>query len=173
MKNAISLAGFLLLACAQAYGQAPGASGLPVGDGAEIVAKACTQCHGLGLTVAMRDGRVGWQEMVDNMILRGAQVRPEEEKIVIDYLVENFGPSKGPMPSPKGAVLVLADGPGKAIVESHCTYCHDAGRITGVKRSKAEWEATVKQMVHWSGAAVTPEEIQTMTAYLTSQYGKK
>jgi cytochrome c5 len=174
-KNAIWPAAFLLFACAQAYGQAPGASAsaLPAGAGKEIVAKACTQCHGLGLTVAMRDGRVGWQEMVDNMILRGAQVRPDEEKIAIDYLVENFGPGKGPMVSPLGAVLALADAPGKAVVESHCTYCHDAGRITGVKRSKDEWEATVKQMMHWSGTPATPEEIQTMTTYLTAQYGKK
>jgi cytochrome c5 len=173
VKRAISLAGFLLIACAQTHGQAPGVNALPSGDGKDVIAKACTQCHSLGLTVAMRNGRVGWQEMVDNMILRGAQVRPDEEKITIDYLVENFGPGKGPMASPKGAVLTLAEGPGKAAVESHCTYCHDAGRITDVKRSKNEWEATVKQMTHWRGVAVTPEEIQTMTTYLSAQYGGK
>jgi cytochrome c5 len=173
MKSTIGYAVFLLVACGHAYGQAAGANALPAGDGKEVVAKACTQCHGLGLIVAMRDGRVGWQEMVDNMILRGAQVRPDEAKVTIDYLFENFGPSKGPMPSPQGAVLTLADGPGKAEVESRCTFCHDVGRITGTKRSKNEWEATVKQMMHWSGIPVTPKEIQTMTSYLTTQFGKK
>jgi cytochrome c5 len=173
MKGVIWLVGLLLVGCVQTYGQASGTSALPEGRGKQIVAKACTQCHGLGLTMAIRNGRVGWQEMVDNMILRGAQVRPDEEKTTIDYLVENFGPSKEPMPSPSGAVLTLADGPGKGVVESHCTFCHDAGRITGAKRSKVEWEETAKQMMHWSGAAVAADEIQTMTIYLSTQYGKK
>jgi hypothetical protein len=111
--------------------------------------------------------------MVDNMILRGAQVRPEEAKLTVDYLFDNFGPSKGPMTSPKGAVLTLPEGAGKPVIESHCMLCHDAGRITGENRSKAEWQETVEKMMHWGNIAVTPDEVQTMTAYLNTQYGKK
>jgi cytochrome c5 len=151
----------------------PGEATLPPGDAKEIVAKACNQCHGLAMIVTLRDGRVGWLELVDNMILRGAQVRPEEAKLTVDYLFDNFGLSKGPMTSPKGAVLILPEGAGRTEIESHCMLCHDAGRITGEHRTKAEWEATVGKMMHWGNISVTPDEIQTMTAYLNTQFGKK
>jgi hypothetical protein len=56
---------------------------LPDGDAKDVVATACTQCHSLKLIVVFRDGTVGWKEMVDNMILRGAQVRPAEVQPII------------------------------------------------------------------------------------------
>lgn len=181
LRRSVWIGALLLVPSAQIFAQNGGGAGrqpsgpatLPAGDAKEIVAKACNQCHGLAMIMTLRDGRVGWQEMVDNMILRGAQVRPEEANLTIDYLFENFGPSKAPMQSPKGTVLTLADGAGKTVIESHCMFCHDVGRITGVTRSKNEWEETVKRMMHRGNISVTPDEVQTMTAYLTAQYGKK
>jgi len=174
-KSALAIA-MLLSGATHVRAQIAGGQGavtLPPGDGKEVVAKACNQCHGLALIAVMRDGRVGWQEMVDNMILRGAQVKPDEAKVTIDYLFDNFGPSKGPMPSPKGSVLTLPEGAGKQTVESHCVICHDAGRLTGARRSATEWEGTVKQMMHWADIKVTPDEMKQMTSYLTTQFGKK
>src|SRR5690348_7055447 len=53
------------------YAQSP-ANALPAGNGKDLVAVACTQCHGLKLIMSLRDGPVGWRRFVDDMILRRA-----------------------------------------------------------------------------------------------------
>ena len=41
--------------------------------------------------MALRDGPVGWKILVDDMVLRGAQLGPQETATVIQYLSGNFG----------------------------------------------------------------------------------
>ena len=47
---------------------------LPQGEGRDIVAVACTQCHALTPILAGREGPAGWRKHVHNMVLRGAQL---------------------------------------------------------------------------------------------------
>ena len=49
------------------------ATTLPQGDGRDLAAVACSQCHTLNVLMAGRDGPVGWKNHVYNMVLRGAQ----------------------------------------------------------------------------------------------------
>jgi mono/diheme cytochrome c family protein len=156
------------------YGQGGGAggNGLPAGDGRDLVAVVCGQCHGVRTVTLLRDGPAGWKKTVDEMTLRGAQIQPQEMDKVIQYLSQNFGPGAGPMQSGlSGAVLPA--GPGQQLVQSHCTICHDAGRITGVQRSKEEWDGTVKNMMARVPNMAAPQDIQAMVSYLTAQFGKK
>jgi hypothetical protein len=60
------------------------ASALPPGEGRELVATACTQCHTLSVITAGRDGPVGWKKHVYNMVLRGTQLTPREADIALD-----------------------------------------------------------------------------------------
>ena len=50
------------------------ANALPPGDGRDLVATACTQCHALTVILAMRDGPIGWKRHVHHMVMRGAQL---------------------------------------------------------------------------------------------------
>src|SRR5262249_58840057 len=54
------------------------ASALPPGEGRDLVATACSQCHTLNVIMAGRDGPVGWKKHVYNMVLRGPQLTPRE-----------------------------------------------------------------------------------------------
>jgi len=169
--------GLFVLAVASGllYGQAPAAgagNGLPAGDGREFVAVACSQCHGLKTIMALRDGPVGWKILVDDMILRGAQLDPQEATTAIQYLSKNFGPAAGPMQVGKGEGQPLPSGPGQELVQTHCTVCHDLSRVTGSKRSNEEWSVTVNGMMAKVSGMATPNEIDTMTAYLAGQFGK-
>ena len=146
---------------------------LPPGDGRDLVIAACTQCHGLDEVVRLRDGAVGWKNVVDYMILRGAQLQPDEAEKVIHYLTISFGPGNNPMQSGAGAVVTLPNAPGRELVVSHCTACHDAGRITGANRTREEWDLTVRTMTAKANLAATPEETQAMVSYLFTQFGKK
>ena len=163
---------FFFVASMRAQAQSP-ANALPAGPGKDVVAVACTQCHGLKMIVALRDGPVGWKHFVDDMILRGAQLTPQEADTVSQYLAKSFGPGTSPMQSGLKTDPLPA-GDGAKLVESHCALCHDLGRITTVTRSKEEWNNTVSNMMARAGTNVaTQDEILTMASYLAANFGKK
>jgi cytochrome c5 len=168
---------FLLCFCGLLHAQEGGrAPALPEGDGKQLVATVCSQCHGLRQTQILRDGQNGWQETVNRMVLYGAQLTPAESVTVVHYLAVQLGPGTDPMrtgalPGTGAKEISLPAGPGKDLVQARCVLCHDLGRVVGSTRSKADWEAITNNMVD-RGLQATPADIQTMIAYLSAQFGK-
>jgi cytochrome c5 len=144
------------------------ASALPPGDGRDIVATACTQCHALTVILAMRDGPVGWKRHVYHMVLRGAQLTPREADTVLAYLNENFGPGQR---LPPQKPVALPAGPGKELVETRCTLCHDLERVTAAKRERREWDSVVANMLERYGVPA-PDEAHAIAGYLGANYGQ-
>jgi cytochrome c5 len=142
------------------------ASALPPGEGRELVATACTQCHTLSVITAGRDGPVGWKKHVYNMVLRGTQLTPREADTVIQYLITNFGPT-----APATTASALPSGPGKELVETRCAVCHNLERVTVVKRQKRDWETVVANMYERWGMSA-PDEVNAISAYLIAQFGR-
>ena len=141
------------------------ATTLPDGDGRDVIATACAQCHTLAVLMAGRDGPVGWKKHVYNMVLRGAQLTPRESDTVIQYLITHFGPG-----APAPATTPLPAGAGKELVETRCAVCHTLERVTIVKRQKRDWDTIVPNMYdRWGQSA--PDEVQAITAYLNAQFG--
>jgi cytochrome c5 len=165
----IALPGFCALAIVAATSPvfAQNANPLPPGDGRDIVAVACSQCHYLGTIAKIRDGAAGWRVYVNNMVLRGAQLTAPEIDKVVDYLALNLGPGAN---LPPAKPVALPDGHGKDLVETRCGLCHDLERVATIKRRKQDWPVIVANMVTW-GATATPEEAQTMTDYLAANFG--
>jgi cytochrome c5 len=147
--------------------QANAQGALPQGEGRDLVAVACTQCHALAPILAGREGPAGWKRHVHNMVLRGAQLSPSESETVIRYLATNFGPGAAP---PGKVAVTLPAGAGKELVETRCTLCHDLERVAVVKRPRQHWPAIVANMVA-RGATATPEEAGTIATYLAAQFG--
>ena len=166
----LSLLGALAALCVAAAtpAHAQTAMALPEGDGRDLVAVACSQCHALNTIMVGREGAAGWKRHVYNMVLRGAQLSPREADTVIQYLTANFGPST---PQPAAAKsIALPGGAGKELVEARCSTCHDLERVTIVKRQKRDWPFIVGNMVT-RGATATPDEAQQIAAYLVAQFG--
>jgi cytochrome c5 len=165
----IALPGLFALAIVAAASPsfAQNANPLPPGDGRDIVAVACSQCHYLGTIAKIRDGAAGWRVYVNNMVLRGAQLTAPEIDKVVDYLSLNLGPGAN---LPPAKPVALPDGHGKDLVETRCGLCHDLERVATIKRRKQDWPVIVANMVTW-GATATPEEAQTMTDYLAANFG--
>lgn len=155
-----------------------GAPTLPPGEGRELVTAACTQCHNLRATLMRRDGREGWERLVEDMVLRGAHLTPEETTTIVQYLVQNFGPGSRSAPSsaqgasPSETMISLPPGPGKELVETHCSLCHDLSRIVSQPRTRPEWERITKDMMA-RGAQATDQQVQTIVSYLAAQFGKE
>src|SRR5215470_15687499 len=90
---------------------------LPPGEGRDLMATACSQCHPLNVIRSMREGAEGWKRHVHNMVTRGAQLNAREADTVVAYLAANFGPTTPAAAAPLG----LPDGSGKDLVEARCT----------------------------------------------------
>jgi cytochrome c5 len=163
---ALALA-FAFIAAASPSRAQQNANPLPQGEGRELVAVACSQCHYLGTIAKIRNGTTGWRIFVNNMVLRGAQLNPSEVDKVVDYLARNLGPG---IDLPPAKPVALPDGHGKQLVETHCALCHDLERVATVKRSRQAWAPIVASMIAW-GAPATPEEAKTMTDYLAVNFG--
>jgi mono/diheme cytochrome c family protein len=167
------LGGFAALSLAAAAPlHAQTAPALPPGEGRDLVAVACTQCHGLNTIVQIRDGAAGWRQFVNYMIMKGAQVSDREVDTVVQYLTANFGPNSplaaGATPA---ALAPLPSGPGKELVEARCVTCHDLLRIVASRRPKSDWDGIVANMIN-RGATATPDERQTIVSYLATQLGE-
>jgi cytochrome c5 len=166
-KIVVGVVGFLLQA-------SPGpclaqvADPLPQGDGHDLVAVACSQCHFLSTIAKIRDGAPGWRLYVNNMVLRGAQLTPEEVDTVVNYLALNLGPGIN-LPPPKP--VTLPPGDGKQLVETRCGLCHDLERVVTVTRQKVDWPVIVANMTE-QGAPVTADEARAISDYLAVNFGK-
>jgi competence protein ComEA len=64
---------------------------LPEGEGRDLVARACTECHGLMTATEDRRTRSGWGDVVEEMAGLGARINDDEIKKVVDYLTRYFG----------------------------------------------------------------------------------
>ena len=70
--------------------------------------------------------------------------------------------------------IVLKEGEGRVLVESHCTMCHslDYVQINSVFLDRKGWEASVNKMIKVMGAPIAPEVTGPIIDYLTKHYGK-
>ncbi len=147
--------------------RAQNADPLPPGEGHDLVAVACSQCHYLGTIARIRDGAAGWRLYVSNMVLRGAQLSAPEVDTVVNYLALNMGPG---INLPPAKPVTLPAGHGKDLVETRCGLCHDLERVAAVKRAKQAWPVIVSNMVA-RGATATPEEAKAIADYLAANFG--
>jgi mono/diheme cytochrome c family protein len=168
------------------HAQGGASSALPAGQGRDLISTTCAQCHSLQPILNQRDGLAGWKNIVEEMILRGAELTPQESETAVAYLFSNLGPGKpmqtGPLPpktplaaSPTlttSASITLPSGTGQDLVQARCIVCHDLGRVVSLRRSKENWNSIVKNMLERGSQKVTTEQLQSMVSYLTAHFGE-
>ena len=79
-------------AAALAAGDAPTAAP-PPGAGLDLINERCGFCHTTAQALGVRKTPANWAVVVQSMIDRGAELSPEEQKIVTDYLAINMAAS--------------------------------------------------------------------------------
>src|SRR4051812_20234030 len=73
---------------------------LPEGNGKDVVAAQCTQCHQLNRVTRAGYTREEWQRTLTSMVAYGAKLTPDQIAVMTDYLAKNF-----PDKSPKAVVI--------------------------------------------------------------------
>lgn len=167
---AIGAVAVVLAAFPAAAQQQQPPSPFPPGEGREIVAVACTQCHAPSVFTGLREDATAWRHQVYDMVLRGAQVGPGDIDKVVNYLASNFGPGINVPPATKP--VSLPNGPGKDLVEKNCGLCHGLDRVAAVKRSSTGWTDVLKRMAFY-GAPVAGQDEKAIAAYLDANFGAK
>jgi mono/diheme cytochrome c family protein len=143
---------------------------LPAGEGRDIVATACTQCHALNFPTGLREGPAGWRFHVQDMVIRGAQIKNSEVDTVVNYLASNFAPGVN-IPAPTTQVS-LPEGEGKQLVEQRCAACHELARVGNARLARRDWDRVMAKMVAL-GAPLTDDEAKTALAYLQRNFSPK
>jgi competence ComEA-like helix-hairpin-helix protein len=63
------------------------------------------------------------------------------------------------------------DDPAAGLFVQMCVKCHDAARITAMRRTGTEWEEVIKKMIE-KGAAGTEKDFENVYGYLLRNFGK-
>jgi competence protein ComEA len=61
------------------------------GPGADVFESVCVKCHPPDRIVVIHRTRIEWDEVLDKMITRGAQVTDDNYGTLEDYLLRNYG----------------------------------------------------------------------------------
>jgi cytochrome c5 len=124
-------------------------------QGERLLNSGCGGCHDLRPVQASARDRDGWNEVVQNMLQKGADVADKDIPVLLNYLVEHYGP--------------LPDGRGKDVVLMVCTMCHDLKRIRQGNRSPEEWMETLNSMLN-EGAPLSDADYPVVLAYLAKNF---
>jgi competence ComEA-like helix-hairpin-helix protein len=70
----------------------PSAAAMPDGAGKPIVQRACSACHAVTVVTSKHASQKEWDQVVNQMVSRGADLTDDEIDTVIEYLAKNYGP---------------------------------------------------------------------------------
>lgn len=59
-------------------------------DGQALLQERCTVCHSLDRVEREHETADEWKTTVDRMISNGAQLDPQEEQVLVDYLAQTY-----------------------------------------------------------------------------------
>jgi cytochrome c5 len=126
--------------------------------GKALVESKCTVCHGLDEVRSANLDRPGWNELVESMRTKGADLKDEEVPIIVNYLVKTY--SQGP------------DAETKKLVENVCGSCHGMDIVTSAEKTKDRWGEIVREMIS-KGGDIQESQIPAVVEYLGKNYGPK
>jgi len=123
--------------------------------GEQILNAACTTCHNTRPIDTRALDEEAWTKQVKAEIAKGAEVKPDDVKPLVDFLVKYHGP--------------LPDGPGKELVLNICTQCHDLQRVKRERLSPDGWLEVLESMLN-EGAPLSEKDLPDVLRYLARNF---
>ncbi|HTG38336.1 hypothetical protein [Sphingomonas sp.] len=71
----------------------------PAGPGLDLINERCGFCHSTAQVTSVRKTPGAWAATVQSMIDRGAELEPEEQQVMVDYLAANLAAPGGDAPA--------------------------------------------------------------------------
>jgi hypothetical protein len=123
--------------------------------GEQIMTAACTTCHDTRPIDTQALDEEGWTKEIKAMLEKGAEVKADDMKPLVDYLVKYHGP--------------MPDGPGKDLVLTICTQCHDLQRVKRTQLSPEGWLEILENMLN-EGAPLSEKDLPDVLRYLARNF---
>ena len=61
-------------------------------DGPTLMQDRCSECHSIALIESARGSAQDWQALVDRMVNFGAELSPQEQQVLVQYLAQTYHP---------------------------------------------------------------------------------
>ena len=123
--------------------------------GEQIMNAACTSCHNTRPIDTRALDEEAWTKQVKAEIAKGAEVKADDVKPLVDFLAKYHGP--------------LPDGPGKELVLNICTQCHDLQRVKRERLSPEGWLEVLEAMLN-EGAPLSEKDFPDVLRYLARNF---
>ncbi len=142
---------------------------LPEGPVRSVLLKNCVSCHGIDDYAFHAMDRKGWQELINTLHKeqRGVVLSRRDERILLNYLEENFGTESVPFPRNYVAseITEFFDNPqARIFLEGTCTECHEL-RVFEHRKDVPGWRALVLDMRE-RGASIADLDIEKLVEWL-------
>jgi len=147
---------------------------LPDGAVRSVLLKKCVACHGIDEYAFHALDRHGWQALLDgpHKQQRGLVLTSTDETLVLDYLVERFGPESVPFPRNYIAPEItefFSNPEARVFLERVCTECHEL-RVFEHRKDMAGWRALVLDMRE-RGASLNDMNLEKLVEWLSRVRG--
>lgn len=142
---------------------------LPEGPVRNVILKNCVSCHGIDDYAFHAMDRSGWRELIDvqHKEQRGLQISRRDERLLLDYLADRFGPESVPFPRDYVAQEIsefFNNADARVFLERTCTECHEI-RVFDHRKDANGWRALVLDMRE-RGASINDQNIEKLVEWL-------
>ena len=153
--KAVSVAAAIVVAGLMSSVASRGQETAPPEKGQQILDAACLKCHDHRHVDTQALDEEGWTKVVKAEIARGAEVKSDDVPVLVDYLARQHAP--------------LPDGPGKEVVLTICTQCHDLARVRRERLSAEGWAEILDAMLN-EGAPLNQQDFAAVLRYLARNF---
>jgi hypothetical protein len=146
----------------------------PDGPVWQVIRKNCTSCHGIDDYAFYALDRMGWQKLIEDKHKDGGAALSDADRgLLLDWLVQKFGPATKPFPRtyiPPEITTFFSDPEAKRLLDRACTKCHSIDRVEGERNPEERWRVIAVDMRE-RGAQLTDEELERLVEWLGRVWG--
>jgi hypothetical protein len=151
---------------------------LPEGPVRQIILRSCSACHGIDEYGYYAMTRQSWRDLIERMkvtpsgLVPGAEISDQDTEILLDWLVENFGPDATPFRRQYVVREVtdenrLSDEEAMAQLEAACGGCHSPLVPTlAADLDEDGWRETLTGKIA-TGTRLLVDEVDPLVEWLT------
>jgi len=142
----------------------------PQGAPRQVVFKRCTNCHGIDDYAYSALDRAGWDAyLTAKHAALDVPLPSDERAVLLDWLVERFGPMSKPFPRAYVAQEVttfFSDREAETLLRRSCnTACHDIDRVNNARFAPERWRVVTLDMRE-RGAKLDDGELERLVEWL-------
>jgi cytochrome c5 len=142
----------------------------PQGPVRAIIFKNCTSCHGIDDYAYNALDRDAWNRHLEAKHPDGFAmlIKDGDRALLLDWLVERFGPTSKPFPRTyvaREVTTFFSDAEGEGVLARSCSTCHPVDRVNDARHSADEWRVIALDMRE-RGAKIADDEIEKLVEWL-------